>query len=91
MSKLMQKESIFGTYDFKLDDGHCVANVGIGEDWLTVYLIETEEGFRGRGEARKLLEEIKNVCDKKGKLMYMWCPMNKAVGHLCESIGIKIT
>ena len=36
MSKLMQKESIFGTYDFKLDDGHCVANVGIGEEWLTV-------------------------------------------------------
>lgn len=49
MSKLMRKESIFGTYDFKLDDGHCVANVGIGVDWLTVYLIETEEGHRNRG------------------------------------------
>ena len=91
MGKLMRRNSAFGTYDFKLDNGHCVANVGIGKDWLTVYLIETEEGFRNRGEARKLLEELKNVCGKKGKVMYLWCPMNKAVKHLCESIGIKIT
>ena len=49
MSKLMWRESMGGSYDVKLDDGHCIANIGMGKGWLTVYLIETEAGHRRNG------------------------------------------
>ena len=43
MSKLMYRNAFADTYDFKLEDGHCVANCAFDKGWFTVYLIETEK------------------------------------------------
>lgn len=66
MSKLVWKADTFmsegNAYFVKLEDGNCVANVGIGIDneerWITIYIIETKAAFRGKGEATKLIKAL---------------------------------
>ena len=87
----MVRPSIFGTYDFRLSDGHCLANVAMGDDWLTVYLLKTDEGHEGKGEASRIMAELKRRCDKAGRIMRVWCPMDKRVVHICEKLGIETT
>lgn len=36
MSKLMYRKAFADTYDFKLEDGHCVANCAFDKGWFTV-------------------------------------------------------
>lgn len=88
---LLHKHSIFGTIDFRLSDGHCVANAGVGKDWLTVYLLKTDEGCEGKGEASKIMAALKKYCDSTKKTMRVWCPMSKKVVHICEKLGIEAT
>lgn len=90
MSLLFQP-SIFGTIDFRLPDGHCLANAGVGADWLTVYLLKTDDGYEGKGEASRIMAELKRYCDKTGKTMRVWCPMDKRVDHICKKLGIETT
>lgn len=90
MSKLMWRKSLAGSYDVKLDDGHCIANIGVGKDWLTVYLIETEVGHRGTGEATRLLLALQDVCNKKDGVLRVWCPMNAVISQICAKLNIEI-
>lgn len=88
---LQQKQSIFGTIDFRLSDGHCLANAGVGKDWLTVYLLQTDDGHENQGEAGKLMAALKEYCDRTKRTMRVWCPMNKKVAHICEKLGLETT
>lgn len=92
MSKhtLQYKLDMSGTYTFRLVDGHSIANAGVGTDWLTIYLIETDPGYRNQGEATRLLEELKQMCKSTGRDMAMWCPMNQIAEHLCKKLNLKI-
>ena len=78
-----------GTQDFKLEDGHCICNAGVGRDWMTVYIILTEEGFRGRGEATRLLTRLKRECEETRRKLAVWCPLNEHVTHICERLEIE--
>ena len=92
MSKntLQYKPGMGGTYTFRLEDGHAIVNAGVGADWLTIYLIETDPKHRNQGEATRLLEELKHMCEKTGRDMAMWCPMNPIAKHICEKLNLKI-
>ena len=46
-------------------NGGCVANFGVGEDWATLYDIESKN--EGRGEATNLLIKAKKYYEKLGK------------------------
>lgn len=87
---LQQKKSIFETTDFRLSDGHCVANAGVGKDWLTVYLLKTDDGHENQGEASKIMTALKEYCDRTKRTMRVWCPMSKKVAHICEKLGLEI-
>ena len=89
MSRLLIRTSFAGTFDFKLDDGACVANCGVGSDWLTVYLIETPKEKRGKGEAQKLLKSLTAYCKSTNKKMRLFCPMNAIILHICNKLGIE--
>lgn len=78
------------TYDFRLNGGHCQVNAGVGKDWLTVYLIKTESAYQSKGEATKLLKELKERCENTNRKMLLFCPMNEAVEHLCKKLDIEI-
>lgn len=92
MSKntLQYRTDLGGTYTFRLEGGHAIANAGVGPDWLTVYLIETDPKYLNQGEATRLLEELKRRCENTGRSMAMWYPMNPIAKHLCEKLGLKI-
>lgn len=79
-----------GCYNFKLEGGNCLANAGVGEDWFTVYLIETNPAHRNKGEAQELLKAIKAKCEEKGKKLRLFCPMNPIIEHICEKLDIEI-
>ena len=88
---LQYKRDMAGTYTFRLKGGHAIANAGIGSDWFTVYLIETEPEYRRQGEATRLLEELKLRCRNTGRAMRIWHPMNLAAKRLCEKLNIETT
>lgn len=89
MSELQYRESMGGSYDLRLADGHCVANAGIGKDWLTIYVIETEPEYRRQGEATRLLNEIKERCANTGRTLRVWHPMNPKMEDLCKKLKIE--
>lgn len=89
MSTLLSRPSFAGTIDFKLSDGVCEANCGLGTDWLTVYLIETPKNNRNKGEAQALLRKLKEYCDSTNRRFGVWHPMNEVVEHICQKMGIK--
>lgn len=90
MSKLLNRKSLGGSYDFRLDDGFCVANCGIGKDWCTVYLLETHPEHRGKGEAQKLLKFLQEKCKQTNRKFRVWYPMNDKVEHICSKLGIEV-
>ena len=90
MSNLQFRKSLGGSYDFKLDDGFCVANCGIGKDWCTVYLLETHPEHRGKGEAQKLLKFLQEKCKQTNRKFRVWYPMNDKVEHICSKLGIEV-
>lgn len=79
-----------GAYNFKLEGGHCLVNAGVGDDWFTIYLIETSPLHRGKGEAQALLKAIKEKCEEKGQELRLFCPMNPIIEHICEKLGIEM-
>ena len=90
MSELLYRESFAGSYDVRLVDGHCVANAGIGKDWLTIYVIETEPEYRRQGEATRLLTAIKERCAKTDRELTLWCPMGEEIIRLCKKLDIPM-
>lgn len=86
---LLYRESMGGSYDIKLADGHCVANAGIGKDWLTIYVIETEPEYRRQGEATRLIKEIKSRCAATGRTLKVWEPMSEAMENLCKKLNLE--
>lgn len=89
MGKLQYRESLGGTYDLRLEGGHCVANAGIGDDWLTIYIIETEQKYRRQGEATRLIKEIKKRCANTGRTLRVWHPMDFKMENLCKKLKIE--
>lgn len=89
MARLQYKKSLGDTYDLRLEGGHCVANAGIGIDWLTIYIIKTDPEYRRQGEATRLLEELKKRCNNTGRDLKIWQPMSIEMENLCKKLEIE--
>ena len=84
-----------GTLDVRRTGGHAEANIAIGKTapgkkWLTIYLIETEPEYRRKGEARKLIRELREFAEKHKMQFAAWCPMNEAAENLFKKEGVRI-
>ena len=90
MSRIMYKNAFADTYDFKLEDGHCVANCAFDKGWFTVYLIETEKGFENKGECQRLLEALKQYAKDNNQTFGLWMPMNEKIQHIADKLNIKV-
>lgn len=90
MSNILCRDSFNGTIDIKLEDGHCFANCGHGEDWLTVYIIETDPDYRNKGECQKLLKALVEFSTRKQLKFGIYCPMNDAIRHIVDKLQISI-
>lgn len=90
MSQLMYRNVFADTYDFKLEDGHCVANCAFDKGWFTVYLIETEKGFENKGECQRLLKALMERAKEEKQEFALWCPMNAQIQHIADKLNIKV-
>lgn len=90
MAPIEYRQSVFGSVDVRLKDGHCVANCAIGHDYVTVLLIHTDEKHQNQGEAQKLLCELKCRAESAGKTFRVWAPLTHTMMHICQKLKIEI-
>ena len=64
----------------------CLAQVGIGEDWATLYLIESQQ--EGKGHATALLLIMKDYYEKQGKRFGGSVALNERMARLYKKCGI---
>lgn len=62
-----------------------IAHFGVGDDWATLYDIESKE--KRKGHATKLLKEAKKYY--KGKKLGGTIALNPIMGHLYKKLKIK--
>jgi len=64
----------------------CKANIGTGNDWATIYSIDSSE--QGKGHATELLTEMKNYYETKGKKFGSSVALNEKMRHLLQKLNI---
>jgi len=65
----------------------CLAEVGTGKDWATVYLIESRQ--ERKGHATKLLLGMKAYYEKQGKEFGGSVALNERMAELYKKCGIR--
>jgi len=65
----------------------CIAHFGVGDDWATLYDIESKE--RGKGHATRLLTEAKKYYELQGKRFGGTVALNDGMKKLYIKLGIK--
>ena len=65
----------------------CTANFGVGDDWATLYDIESKE--QGKGHARELLIEAKKHYEAQGKKFGGSVALNERMARLYKSLEIE--
>ena len=65
----------------------CSAEVGVGKDWATVYLIESQQ--EGKGHATKLLLDMKAYYEKQGLRFGGSVALNDRMARLYKKCGIR--
>ena len=65
----MKKEdvNVMGMPLERWTNGSCVADFGVGDDWATLYSIETPQADRKKGLATNLLIEARKYYEEQGK------------------------
>lgn len=74
---------------FYMYKDHCVACLGKGEDWLTLYQIETDVDYRKQGKATALLEEVKFQADAHGLKFGSTVALNDEMKRLLKKLEIE--
>lgn len=64
----------------------CIAHFGVGEDWATLYDIESRE--EGKGHATGLLTTAKHVYEQEGKEVKGSVALNERMKELYVKVGI---
>lgn len=64
----------------------CTAQVGVEDDWATIYIIESEE--KNKGHASYLINAMKKYY--KNKIFGTSFPLNSIMQHLTEKFELKI-
>lgn len=65
----------------------CVANFGIGDDWATLYDIQSNE--ESKGHATELLKKAKEYYEKKGKRFGGSVALNERMRKIYKRLKIK--
>lgn len=65
----------------------CYANFGVGDNWATLYLIESQE--EGKGHATELLIEAKKYYERLGKKFGGDVALNERMANLYKKLGIE--
>ena len=85
MKKYPKKVNALGMELDKWRYKSCLAHVGVGEDWATIYLIESQQ--EGRGHATKLLLDMKS--HYKTKKFGSSVALNERMAGLLKKCGIR--
>lgn len=65
----------------------CIANVGVGEDWATIYSIGSEE--QGKGHAQELISMMQAYFNQEGKEFGSSVALSPAMKHILKKFKIK--
>ena len=65
----------------------CVAHVGVGKDWATIYDIESQQ--EGKGHATELLLIMKSFYEHQGKRFGGSVALNERMARLSRKCGIR--
>lgn len=65
----------------------CIAHFGVGNDWATLYDIESKE--EGKGHATELLKEAKRYYESQGKVFGGSVALNNRMRKIYQELGIK--
>ena len=65
----------------------CTAQIGVGDDWATIYLIESKE--KNKGHAEELLKYLKMIYKDRGKTFGSSVALSGPMRHLLKKLNIK--
>lgn len=65
----------------------CIAHFGVGDDWATLYDIESKE--QGKGHATELLIEAKKYYEEKGLEFGGSVALNERMRDIYKRLGIE--
>lgn len=65
----------------------CVAEVGVGDDWATIYYIESS--LKGKGHGTELAVEMKKHYEEQGKEFGSSVALSSAMKHILLKLNIK--
>ncbi len=68
------------------DHKSCQAQIGIGNDWATVYMIHSDE--KNKGHATELLIEMKRYYESQGKIFGSSVALNSIMNHILKKLDI---
>ncbi len=81
------KEIILGMEHDVWRHKSCVAQIEVGDDWATLYFIES--GERNKGHATELLLEAKKYYEDQGKIFGGSVALHPAMAHIYKKLGIN--
>lgn len=65
----------------------CTADIAVGDDWATLYHIESKE--EGKGHATALLREAKHFYEGQGKKFMGSVALNERMRSIYQRLGIE--
>lgn len=88
--RLFGVQHILNVLGMELDEWwykSCSAHVAIGEDWATIYVIQSQQ--EGQGHATKLLLIMKSYYEHQGKIFGGSVALNERMVRLYKKCGIR--
>ncbi len=64
----------------------CISEIGIGNNWATIYMIKSKE--KGKGHASELIIKMKDHYESKGKTFGSSVALNPIMKHLLNKLNI---
>ncbi len=64
----------------------CSATIATGDDWATVYSIQSDE--QGKGHCQELLKQAKEFYSQHGKVFGSTVALNDAMKHILQKLEI---
>ena len=64
----------------------CIAEIGVGVTWATIYMIKSKE--KGKGYASELIIKMKDYYESKGKRFGSSVALNSGMKHLLDKLSI---
>lgn len=66
----------------------CIANIGVGDNWATIYNIKSID--KGKGHATALLIEMQKYYENLGKTFGSTIALSETMEHLLKKLNIDV-